>query len=797
MFNKSNMKCLIFPGAGGTSASIKGGSLGTNPGSATNNPNSDQQRQQNPHHSLLQSQNMHLMSSLENNQLNQDEFIWEAPQLSQYPPHYLQMASSLHNRSSIEEGLDLSQQNAAGQSGNLGNINFSPENVSPALAAMLLSNPNLSLPGYSVNTAGGAVNSGNVHQQQQQGGGPQSSANEFDLNADDFNPTFGPPRVPLRRPISSSPSTRGGGKTGGNSTTTTRSAAHGGRPQPSPMVQQSQQQSCGANSQPTNQPTCMSPIAFNQQLLQQGVTTQHLINRHSNQPNEVLSDDALCTGIASMAMSSGGGSVPTHGGFVDYNAMAKAAARLLYHQQLQQQQQYAVASALPKHESPQCELEHQMESLSNFGDNCSSKSRSSRRHRRNSGGGTSSGGRTRSSKRSGSHVATSSRRSHSRHHHHGAGTAGGLGKSNRRLGGSMSSVSTRSHRSKRRAAANGHGSGGGGAMSDHHHGHHQSSRSCDKRQFRKDHQRSVSEKDPLATFNILSSPISPASNTEDPDTPSCDCSCARKLSDLEKRLESFRVAVLEEMQYSLEYNNSRWAKFDKRFVKELRNMRDFFEFRYETARLECEQKLEAKAAAEKDAFVLELTAAENRMKSTTIHLIQNSYIAAGFQKRSLTRRLSLPDIASLKKDMNSCITHYDVINPQTTNQQTNAGVTGGVGQSYEPRTTPLSSDGGGGGGGLFTRDSGIFDASHSSNASNHNCSSSDVSSPLSHNTIQSNLQPHQLTTQTSLGGAGQSGTAAAASEKRRSFSHHTYSSLSAEPANIQPQSRLNFVALGQ
>ena len=101
---------------------------------------------------------------------------------------------------------------------------------------------------------------------------------------------------------------------------------------------------------------CMSPIAFNQQLLQQGVTTQHLINRHSNQPNEVLSDDALCTGIASMAMSSGGGSVPTHGGFVDYNAMAKAAARLLYHQQLQQQQQYAVASALPKHESPQCEL---------------------------------------------------------------------------------------------------------------------------------------------------------------------------------------------------------------------------------------------------------------------------------------------------------------------------------------------------------------------------------------------------------------------------------------------------------
>ena len=185
------------------------------------------------------------------------------------------------------------------------------------------------------------------------------------------------------------------------------------------------------------------------------------------------------------------------------------------------------------------------------------------------------------------------------------------------------------------------------------------------------------------------------------------------------------------------------------------------------------------------------------MKSTTIHLIQNSYIAAGFQKRSLTRRLSLPDIASLKKDMNSCITHYDVINPQTTNPQTNAGVTGGVGQSYEPRTTPLSSDGGGGGGGLFTRDSGIFDASHSSNASNHNCSSSDVSSPLSHNTIQSNLQPHQLTTQTSLGGAVQSGTAAAASEKRRSFSHHTYSSLSAEPANIQPQSRLNFVALGQ
>ena len=53
---------------------------------------------------------------------------------------------------------------------------------------------------------------------------------------------------------------------------------------------------------------------------------------------------------------------------------------------------------------------------------------------------------------------------------------------------------------------------------------------------------------------------------------------------------------------------------------QLRNMRDFFEFRYETARLECEQKLEAKAAAEKDAFVLELTAAEVRL---VVHCLLN------------------------------------------------------------------------------------------------------------------------------------------------------------------------------
>ena len=104
----------------------------------------------------------------------------------------------------------------------------------------------------------------------------------------------------------------------------------------------------------------------------------------------------------------------------------------------------------------------------------------------------------------------------------------------------MSSVSTRSHRSKRRDRA--------------------SSRSFDRRHCRKV---------PLANFTALSSPISPQSNDGEKPDPVCDCPCAEKLAELEQKLESFRIAVLEEMQYSLEYHNSRWSKLDKRYGKEV------------------------------------------------------------------------------------------------------------------------------------------------------------------------------------------------------------------------------------
>ena len=91
---------------------------------------------------------------------------------------------------------------------------------------------------------------------------------------------------------------------------------------------------------------------------------------------------------------------------------------------------------------------------------------------------------------------------------------------------------------------------------------------------------------------------------------------------------------------------------------------------------------------------------------------------------------------------------------------------GGRTSSCEART-PLSSDGGG----CFTRDSGIFDAGHSSNASNPNCSSSDVSSPLS-----SSTQP-----QFQVSGAA-------------CLKYHPQMAFG-EPANILPQSKLNFLAL--
>ena len=113
----------------------------------------------------------------------------------------------------------------------------------------------------------------------------------------------------------------------------------------------------------------------------------------------------------------------------------------------------------------------------------------------------------------------------------------------------MSSVSTRSHRSKRR----------------------------DRASSRHSHDRRHGRKVPLANFTALGSPPMSPPHEQSEKQPllsdtMCDCACAEKVAELEHKLESFRIAVLEEMQYSLEYHNSRWSKFDKRYGKEVEHV---------------------------------------------------------------------------------------------------------------------------------------------------------------------------------------------------------------------------------
>ena len=108
---------------------------------------------------------------------------------------------------------------------------------------------------------------------------------------------------------------------------------------------------------------------------------------------------------------------------------------------------------------------------------------------------------------------------------------------------------------------------------------------------------------------------------------------------------------------------------------------------------------------------------------------------------TVRRRLSLPEMGvpemgdTLSAPLGGCVAttpgqHMVCVSTAVAPAQCNPDNDGRDKLSSD-RTAAGSSEGG-----CFARDSGIFDASQSSNASNHNCSSSDVSSPLGSCTAQ-------------------------------------------------------------
>ena len=125
---------------------------------------------------------------------------------------------------------------------------------------------------------------------------------------------------------------------------------------------------------------------------------------------------------------------------------------------------------------------------------------------------------------------------------------------------------------------------------------------------------------------------------------------------------------------------------------------------------------------------------------------------------ALVRRLSLPDMGggglNTRAMGQQMMGEEDIVCVSTTPQ------------GNENADTKLSNDrtAGSSEGGSFARDSGIFDASQSSTASNHNCSSSDVSSPLG-----SSWQYFSL----------------AASEKRPRSMHRSNQTIHADSFNVQ------------
>ena len=224
------------------------------------------------------------------------------------------------------------------------------------------------------------------------------------------------------------------------------------------------------------------------------------------------------------------------------------------------------------------------------------------------------------------------------------------------------------------------------------------------------------------------------------------------------------------------------------------------------------------------------------MQSATMQLIQNSYMAAAaanLQHRphaiGINRRLSLPDLITTPLTQDECQNVYDIASGTCNVPESNKRAMGGHGNNhYENEknrdkdistgrnaTTPICITCSEGGTGYNTsgcvcsvfaaRDSGIFEASasasHSSNAScNHHCSSCDVSSAaLCHLHLQSQtqaVQQHLMNTAISENNSHSTDANVDGIGKRGSFSHHTYSTLTcepeAEPANIRPQSRLNW-----